>query len=391
MLEEKEIKLSHKESIVLKYLCDNSMRVVDRRYLLSEIWADSESSGISLNKTILQLRRKFESIGIHNAIDTVPRVGYMLKIAIEAKNENVFTKELDNVVENIDCNLSEKNRLIDFLTFPNKKIVKSLLLIVMFLIATTLIYLTIKLDFFKKDSISPVNKKELFISKAKAKIQGHNLFYTDKVSKNNLDIYMKLASRIGSDIEFYAFASDEAFSFINIETKYENISPKVFLIDKTLDIKTQVDCIVENVKTHIPPAINFTKLPGMAISRLDFYRPCSADGGYQGSLLIKSTVKRLNSSTWTQDFTYFNKEGGEQLFHLKRFSRTSPGKTKRALNVRSFHVYHMNQEALQINSDVHKIFDEITQDVISLKTIDGHNNIYASSILGGILFNVNQY
>ncbi|MBJ6907256.1 winged helix-turn-helix domain-containing protein, partial [Vibrio cholerae] len=53
VLETKEIKLSHKESAVLQQLCENAMRVVDRRTMLTDIWGDSESSDISLNKTIL--------------------------------------------------------------------------------------------------------------------------------------------------------------------------------------------------------------------------------------------------------------------------------------------------------------------------------------------------
>ncbi|HFG1639978.1 TPA: transcriptional regulator, partial [Vibrio cholerae] len=88
----KEIKLSQNECAVLELLCSNAMRVVERNLMLSEIWRGSESSDISLNKSILLLRRKFESIGIKNSIDTVPRVGYILKLDVETFNETILSQ-----------------------------------------------------------------------------------------------------------------------------------------------------------------------------------------------------------------------------------------------------------------------------------------------------------
>ncbi|QKS98631.1 helix-turn-helix domain-containing protein (plasmid) [Vibrio alginolyticus] len=387
VLKERVIKLSHKESAVLKHLCDSSMRVVERRYLLTEIWSDSESSGISLNKTILQLRRKFESIGIHDAIDTVPRVGYMLKISMENREECLITKKHGHLVCDSDCNLPQINSSINPSIFPLGNIKKPPYLIIISLITIILIYLIIKFELLEKESNHPIKNTDIFISRAKDK----NLYYTSEISSNDLDKYLKITNGISSDNEFYALASKNVFSFINIESAQENNSPKIFFFDKNIDIETQVDCIIKNVHYHKPPTIEFTKLPGMAISRLDFYRPCNVEESYQGSLVIKSTVKKNDSSTWTQDFRYFNKENGEQLFHLKRFSRTTPGRTARKLKIKSFHVYDMNQEALQSNAYIHKIFNQITQDEIILKTIDENNRIYASSVFGGIFFHVNQY
>lgn len=95
ILKTKEIKLSHKESSVLALLCMNANKVVDRRTMLTEIWGDRESSDISLNKNILLLRRKFESIGIKNAIDTIPRIGYILKLEIEKLEGNSISYRED--------------------------------------------------------------------------------------------------------------------------------------------------------------------------------------------------------------------------------------------------------------------------------------------------------
>lgn len=79
----KEIRISHKEAAILTILCENHMRVVERKTLLSIVWKDSEGADSNLNKNILLLRRKFESIGLNQAIETIPRVGYVLKLDIE--------------------------------------------------------------------------------------------------------------------------------------------------------------------------------------------------------------------------------------------------------------------------------------------------------------------
>lgn len=91
----REVQLSHKEAEVLKILCTNSLSVVERGEFLESVWGGSESGDIGLNKSILMLRRKFESLGITKSIQTVPRIGYML--LLESKEEiaeDILKKDL---------------------------------------------------------------------------------------------------------------------------------------------------------------------------------------------------------------------------------------------------------------------------------------------------------
>ncbi|MGL6562903.1 winged helix-turn-helix domain-containing protein [Aeromonas hydrophila] len=90
VINNKEITLSQKETELLEMLCISSLAVVERNQLLQSIWGSSESADIGLNKNILMLRRKFESIGINNAIKTIPRIGYMLLLEVKnIKDEDI--------------------------------------------------------------------------------------------------------------------------------------------------------------------------------------------------------------------------------------------------------------------------------------------------------------
>ncbi len=389
VLETKEIKLSHKESAVLQQLCENAMRVVDRRTMLTDIWGDSESSDISLNKTILQLRRKFESIGISGAIDTIPRVGYMLKLPIEILQGDSLAHREEILEENTDDQSEEGTDIAQFT--PHKislKRSKLVLATAISLLTFLFVFITVKLGLL--DSHSPQNKPDILINKPQEQEQGRTLLYADNISASDHDKYMSLSKYVNENLSYYAIASKSALSFINLDTKRNKIWQKTFLMDPNREISTQIKCIANYINEYKAQPVKVKTLAGMTFVRLNFYRPCGEDDAYLGWLLIKSTVKEESGSTWTQDLSFTDKNG-EMLFHLKRFSRAQQGSRSMSLNIKSFHVDYVNQEALQLDSYINNIFNQFTQDEIFLKTIDKNYEIYASSVFGGILFHVDRF
>ncbi|WP_181364314.1 winged helix-turn-helix domain-containing protein, partial [Aeromonas sp. HMWF016] len=74
------VQLSQKETALLELLCATPTAPVERSTIIKEIWNDQAASDIGLNKAILGLRRKFESLGARDAIRTIPRVGYVLNV-----------------------------------------------------------------------------------------------------------------------------------------------------------------------------------------------------------------------------------------------------------------------------------------------------------------------
>ncbi|KGK15031.1 winged helix-turn-helix domain-containing protein [Vibrio navarrensis] len=397
VLESKELKLSHKESAVLQQLCESSMRVVDRRVMLSEIWGDRESSDISLNKTILQLRRKFESIGIDGAIDTVPRVGYILKLAIETQQGDSLSHREEMVEQSVDQSFDQEGEQSEEskpLVKPAAK--KFVLTKAQIFWATSIVLLSCLLAFLTNklgllDKSSEPKEPDILIDKPHDQEQGRTLLYAESISESDHDKYMALSKYVKEEISYYAFASKEAVSFIHLSSSPSKMWQKTFLMDPNREISTQIKCIAKYINDYKAQPIKVKNLAGMSFVRLNFYRPCGVEDAFLGSLLIKNTVKEDKVSTWTQDFTFTDKSG-EALFHLKRFSRGARiDKKSIVLDIKSFHVDHVNQESLQLNDDIYAIFNQFTQDKIFLKIIDKEHGIYASSIFGGILFHVDRF
>lgn len=400
VLESKELKLSHKESAVLQQLCESSMRVVDRRVMLSEIWGDRESSDISLNKTILQLRRKFESIGIDGAIDTVPRIGYILKLAIETQQgdslshrEEMVDQDVEQSVDQSFDQEGEQSGESEPLVKPAAK--KFVLTKAQIFWATSIVLLSCLLAFLTNklgllDKSAEPKEADILIDKPHNQEQGRTLLYAENISESDHDKYMALSKYVKEEISYYAFASKEAVSFINLSSSPSKMWQKTFLMYPNREISTQIKCIANYINDYKAQPIKVKNLAGMSFVRLNFYRPCGVEDAFLGFLLIKSTVKADQVSTWTQDFTFTGK-GGEALFHLKRFSRARHDKKAMELDIKSFHIDYVNQESLQLDDDIHAIFNQFTQDKILLKTIDKEHEIYASSVFGGILFHVDRF
>ncbi|MDM5074116.1 winged helix-turn-helix domain-containing protein, partial [Aeromonas bestiarum] len=88
---EKDIKLSNKEAELLEMLCDEAGSVIPRNILQEALWPNQDNTDTNLNRQILSLRRKLESFGLLNSIDTIPRVGYIfcapIEVALLTKSE----------------------------------------------------------------------------------------------------------------------------------------------------------------------------------------------------------------------------------------------------------------------------------------------------------------
>ncbi len=84
---ELSVRLSRKETEVLAVLCIHSDTTVTRQFLFDNAWPNGTGSDGHLNRVILLLRRKFDSLGALDAIKTIPKVGYILNNAVRLTDE----------------------------------------------------------------------------------------------------------------------------------------------------------------------------------------------------------------------------------------------------------------------------------------------------------------
>lgn len=78
-LEDKILVITKKEGILLECLIKKYPKVVSRDYLLEKIWDDIEFvEENTLNVNVSRIRKRFEELGINDAVQTVRGVGYKL-------------------------------------------------------------------------------------------------------------------------------------------------------------------------------------------------------------------------------------------------------------------------------------------------------------------------
>lgn len=101
-----ETRLSKMEVEVLSILCEHARQTVTRQTLFDNAWPNDTGSDGHLNRVILLLRRKFDSLGLFEVIKTVPKVGYVIDDAV------AFQDNIDNTVAILD---SSENDVSDVL------------------------------------------------------------------------------------------------------------------------------------------------------------------------------------------------------------------------------------------------------------------------------------
>ncbi|MCQ4925570.1 response regulator transcription factor [Tissierella carlieri] len=82
---DKSILLTKKEAVLAEILMRNYPKTVSRQLLLEKLWDDeSFVEENTLNVNVARLRKRFEELGIDNAIETIRGVGY--KIVVTWRN-----------------------------------------------------------------------------------------------------------------------------------------------------------------------------------------------------------------------------------------------------------------------------------------------------------------
>lgn len=373
----KDIKLSHKEAAVFLALCENTMHVVERRVLLNEVWGANDSSDIGFNKCILLLRRKLESIGLDEAIETIPRIGYTLRLKVLEVNESDILP--DNVVT------IEGSKASEYLITLNEKVKNQFFFISIFTVVVVLLI-------YSYNSESELMRSEEYknirsITKIKESTQGRTVLYTRLVKSPS--VYTTLLKLIKKERQFYVLVSDRALSYIDIDSNQGVLWQKTFMLDNMLEIPPQLECISNYINSYLPSDVDVKKIPGMIFTSLKFYRTCIAIPDYIGEVFIKTTYpadSQYESSTWTQDFTFINFDSAP-LFHLKRVSRThNINNESKYLSIKSISVDLIQQESLQLDKDAEQILNQFTKDEIYQVEINKNYRIHASTPFGGIIY-----
>ncbi|MDQ1886085.1 winged helix-turn-helix domain-containing protein [Aeromonas salmonicida] len=387
---DKEIQLSQKETGVLQYLCDHGPQVVERKTFIQELWGDSEGADISLNKSILTLRRKFESLGYLDAINTVPRVGYMLRLHVLAIN--VAAAEQPK----INSRLPAEGKTT---TSRFKRGLLYLILIVAGLLSVLLYQLDI---LYMGKEATPLSYKMAYDSPSLTIIEMAGL----KQSVN----YPAFISRLPSDNKIQVSISNTAISLLDHSNGTQSWV-KVFIQDPGTNINDQLTCIADYI-TNSPPVADKDAKTAHANSGLEhddtfqirqIYTPCLAGttkhtGDVSTTLTHYSrTLPKGNQpSSWLQQVSFSDNSGALvfdfQVIYRATYLYKSVGVNKNLfllkLSQRSIKLQQVEQERINNNKYFKIIFNEYEDDDIfvrSLSSVDKKSITVLSSVFDGTI------
>ncbi|MCW0504510.1 winged helix-turn-helix domain-containing protein [Aeromonas piscicola] len=384
IINDMEVRLSQKECQVLEILCRNYNVVVERCLFLEPIWGSSASGDIGLNKAILLLRRKFESHERPNLINTIPRVGYTLNASV---TELSYTEDGTYQDSRPTIKLVDADADADSKTYNTKKTARakvtfaiSLASIVIFLVATKNTTL-----FTEGNEPSIISKVKTGNSITYSSIPGYDIPFLNKTNSSTSK---------ENNIYFRALLSSSMLSFI----LYKNSKPinqKVFLIERSRNIKEQLTCVDDYLSKNINTNDDATKdlIDGMMYSTKKFYSYCHKNTTSELAILYVKGTRLAHGSDenhmMLQDFK-LKTSTGKDIFHIKRY-----------VNHLGFGTDHMKFVQKSIVSDsidinlihTNELYSELlaglTKDEVSHIRIEPQ--LYVSENLNGMLFYSKDY
>jgi DNA-binding winged helix-turn-helix (wHTH) protein len=285
LFKDNRLKLSIKESELLELLCKNSGSVVSRGLIMDALWPNQDCANTNLNRAILLLRRKFESLGYRDIIETIPRGGYLIErnIVVTYDRRGSNRSESSNVAdamvvaENINDEPIVEGEGIEvslplspdtvFKENPRKffRLENTKLYILMFVASLLLIVCLVVLKFTKNDHNHKISSFESnFISV---------YFYSPikQVSHDNSllqETYEKINNIIDHENEQLSFmVGDNAISYIHINKSLGIYSNQVFFLEPAERLEKQISCVLENIKHGEKEAFHRSKKNKEVITR----------------------------------------------------------------------------------------------------------------------------
>ncbi|MFM5815767.1 transcriptional regulator [Aeromonas dhakensis] len=306
----REVHLSQKECQLLEFLCEHPQQVISREEFTSALWNNSESSDIGLNKNILMIRRKLESLGMMDSIRTVPRVGYMMDLTI-LKEELIIDDAPDTVTHDalVGELVDEADPGRDLFDDPpllqpawhrsgvirKRGVMVSLLLGLLVLAGCFLLV--------EEEESQPYLTKKITTR--------HGIIYrvdgaNPPISSATLEMIDK-ASELSAESEYRMMVADHLVSVVS----YTGDKPrweKIYYVQHDASLDPQLICIARHMSQ--PPA-DVLPMPaaGTYYNNIHFYEPCDTAEHPVVALQVRHKGFGEKIHEFVQDVSLFTAEG----------------------------------------------------------------------------------
>ncbi|MFQ2734520.1 transcriptional regulator [Aeromonas caviae] len=370
----KDVRLSQKECQVLEILCCHSNVVVERTKFIEPIWGNSASGDIGLNKSILLLRRKFESHNLTNLINTVPRVGYSLNASVSELSYSEDSEFINPILD-------------DESLMPLKEEPKNLHHRKFSIIAASILILLFS-GYFIWNSENSVRIEETMEA-------GNNKIYFT-IDTSDSSILEKTNKQLNNDSEydFRALLSSKMLSIIFFRNN-SPVNQKAFLIDSKMDMHAQLACIDDYLSKNMNYVSDTQSdiLKGMTHSMIQFYHSCKNKMTSELATLYTKASHLghpMDSDHMVLQEFLLKSKGEDEVFHIKRYvNYIGVGSDKMRMIQKSVVSDNINIKQVHTNEFYSELLSEVTKNEVLHVRVEPQ--LYISEIFDGMLYYAKKY
>lgn len=367
-MKNKDIKLSNKEAELLEALCSKAGSVIPRGELQDTLWPNQDNNDTNLNRHILSLRRKLESFGLMDAIDTIPRVGYIFYAPVEAAIQT--EKNAPDKETKIEPPLRMNSRRKYDFHFSLKRIFLFILLL------SSVISITLKLYFLATENkLNSINSKHV------------NLYVyseTKKLLNLDIDALLPLIQRISrkADERISILIGKDAISYFSINNNSQVLSNNVFLLRNGHPVIDEVQCVITTMNRQ-GDNVSYNNYNNPYIT-IRYHSNCLATEDWVDVTRKSKLTTTINRNIVTATIIATDRKG-TTLFNIDTVEELERTNKYTSVELKNSIVNYIDQTALTKNSTMAILLAARMLPKSKLYITPLPGDIYFSSYLGGII------
>lgn len=367
---EKDIKLSNKEAELLEMLCDEAGSVIPRNILQEALWPNQDNTDTNLNRQILSLRRKLESFGLLDSIDTIPRVGYIFCAPIEVTGEAENTEARAEIPAASPRARRQYSRRKYDRYFNPKRIMLFALLIVVASSLAAFIY-----HYSNENTLRTINL-------------GHVSLYTTSETENALKLKIDTLASLVKRVPHYEdervsiLIGKEAISYFSIDNKNKELSENVFLLRAGHSIAEELQCVMTTIALQGKNVShNYYNYPNATVR---YHSNCQAPDNWVEITRKSKIIVTMNREIVVATVIATDHQG-QTLFNLDSVGDIERDQDDIAVEIKNTIVNFIDQKALISNGMVATLVAALTPPKQKSLFIQLPGGIYLSSYMGGVI------
>ncbi|HHQ4635769.1 winged helix-turn-helix domain-containing protein [Aeromonas veronii] len=371
---DKDIKLSNKEAELLEMLCDEAGTVIPRSKLQDALWPNQDNTDTNLNRQILSLRRKLESFGLMDAIDTIPRVGYMFCAPIELAGESEEPAPAEEIQAPTPSPAPQARRQYTRRKYDRYFSPKRILLFALLLVSLTSLALVIY-NYATANTLRTINLGQI------------SLYMTSETEKalnvkiDSLTHLIKPVSR-KADEQISILVGKEAISYFSINNSSRKLSENIFLLRSGHPVAEEVQCVITTMNQQGNNVSN--NYYNNQETTVRYHRDCQAPDNWVEMTRKSKYIVTMNREIVVATVIATDNQG-KTLFNLDSVGDLERDNGDISVEIKNTIVNFIDQQALTNNAMVATLVAALTPPKQKAKFIQLPGGIYLSSYLGGVI------